>query len=299
MANLAIKGHPKRGNEVIERLEMLGGINELDLKGTETNLYYYIDSSNNKIYHCLSMHHHNYIVYTLEEFLEKFPYKVGDKVWLHYKNLTIRITETITSMRWCSKDDCVLYDVCTCCNLKECAFIPYKEETIKEIIDKTNKVIFDTQAQSYDIMNDIIKEDMEQIKIDIPEGYEFFGIDDNDKVVFTKIQPKYPKTYVECEKILRCFSSVYVDGYKTELLEVFQKLLICRDAYWKIAGDWKEKRKEKAIHHVLYSTPLGEVVKATIPNCIGNYLLDFPTEEMRDVFYENFKELIEQCKELL
>ena len=25
----------------------------------------------------------------------------------------------------------------------------------------------------------------------------------------------------------------------------------------------------------------------------------FPTEEMRDAFYENFKELIEMCKELL
>ena len=26
---------------------------------------------------------------------------------------------------------------------------------------------------------------------------------------------------------------------------------------------------------------------------------NFPTAEMRDVFYENFKELIEKCKELL
>jgi hypothetical protein len=28
-------------------------------------------------------------------------------------------------------------------------------------------------------------------------------------------------------------------------------------------------------------------------------ILAFPTEEMRDTFYENFKDLIEQCKELL
>ena len=28
-------------------------------------------------------------------------------------------------------------------------------------------------------------------------------------------------------------------------------------------------------------------------------ILAFPTEEMRDAFYENFKELIEICKELL
>lgn len=53
------------------------------------------------------------------------------------------------------------------------------------------------------------------------------------------------------------------------------------------------------MHYVIYSTLLGEVVKDTTPNCIANYLLDFPTAEMRDAFYENFKDLIEQCKELL
>ena len=30
-----------------------------------------------------------------------------------------------------------------------------------------------------------------------------------------------------------------------------------------------------------------------------NKVLIFPTEEMRDAFYENFKDDIEQCKELL
>ena len=30
-----------------------------------------------------------------------------------------------------------------------------------------------------------------------------------------------------------------------------------------------------------------------------NHTLVFPTEEMRDAFYENFKDLIEQCKKLL
>jgi hypothetical protein len=31
----------------------------------------------------------------------------------------------------------------------------------------------------------------------------------------------------------------------------------------------------------------------------GNEILAFPTMEMRDAFYENFKDLIESCKELL
>jgi hypothetical protein len=32
---------------------------------------------------------------------------------------------------------------------------------------------------------------------------------------------------------------------------------------------------------------------------LGHNILAFPTEEMRDAFYENFKDWIEQCKELL
>jgi hypothetical protein len=66
-----------------------------------------------------------------------------------------------------------------------------------------------------------------------------------------------------------------------------------------IAKDWEEKRKEKAMHYVIFSTLLCEIAKDTMPNCIANYLLDFPTEEIRDTFYENFKDLIEACKELL
>ena len=42
---------------------------------------------------------------------------------------------------------------------------------------------------------------------------------------------------MECAKILDCFSAGYIDGYKNNLLEKLQELLICRDAYWKIAGE--------------------------------------------------------------
>ena len=117
-------------------------------------------------------------------------------------------------------------------------------------------------------------------------------------------KPTYPKTYVECEKILRCFSSVYVEGYKTELLEVFQKLLICRDAYWKIAGaemgldepwepDWSTEYENKYVIEVYRNNV------RTNSQGYSNTILAFPTPEMRSAFYENFKELIEQCKELL
>ena len=126
MAQLAIRGHLKKGREVIQLLEMLGGVNVFNLDGAMDNYYYYIDSNNNKIYHCLSINVENVIVYTLEKFEESFPYKVGNKVWLYYKNLTIRTIETITCMRWCNKCNCILYDVSTYCNLRKSAFTLYK-----------------------------------------------------------------------------------------------------------------------------------------------------------------------------
>ena len=90
-----------------------------------------------------------------------------------------------------------------------------------------------------------------------------------------------------------------IEHGEAELYRKFIELKRCREAYWKIAGDWEEKRKEKVIHYVIYSTLLGEVVKDATPNSIANYLLDFPTAEMSEAFYENFEELIEECKELL
>ena len=84
----------------------------------------------------------------------------------------------------------------------------------------------------------------------------------------------------------------------------FYKLLICRDAYWKIYGedmgldkswepDWKNTKNVK------YGITLYDdtITKMYLRN--ENVILAFPTEEMRDAFYVNFKDLIEQCKELL
>ena len=80
-----------------------------------------------------------------------------------------------------------------------------------------------------------------------PEGYIFKDENGNvinaTKIVLEKKKKEYPKTYEECEKVLRYDShrlnnmGVTVQGYKWELIRAFQILIICRDAYWKIAGD--------------------------------------------------------------
>ena len=132
------------------------------------------------------------------------------------------------------------------------------------------------------------------------DGYEFRDENGNlinaTKIVLKKKKKEYPKTYAECSDILSVYTDPDICGYKGELLWTFQKLLICRDAYWKLAGDWKpEFRFGKKKYCIM--TKDNRVITATVEET--NRILAFPTEEMRDAFYENFKEEIEECKELL
>ena len=147
--------------------------------------------------------------------------------------------------------------------------------------------------------------DKDVIKISIPKGYEFTGVD-NQQVVLEKIGRQYPKTYVECAKLLDCFGAAHIDGYKGELLDKFQELLICLDAYWKIAGEemglgkpWKPDFTNNDEERYSIYTLANKVERDFCGVGDVNTILCFPTEEMRDAFFENFRHLIEICKELL
>ena len=150
-------------------------------------------------------------------------------------------------------------------------------------------------------------------EIKLPEGYIFKDENGNiintTKVVLEKKKKEYPKTYEECCKVLdwnhRDYDRV---GYESELLCKFQVLLLCRDAYWKIAGNEMDLDKPWEPDYDSGVNKYGiifmnGVVQKSNPTTYWerhlNKILDFPTEEMRDTFYKNFKELIETCKELL
>ena len=118
------------------------------------------------------------------------------------------------------------------------------------------------------------------------------------KTYAVKKKPIYPKTYEECKEILGEKSY-----YGFSVFATLQNLIMCRNAYWKIAGEemgldkpWKPDWNTTESKYVI------KYAKDSI-RCIKsinfNNILAFPTAEIRDVFYENFKDLIEQCKELL
>ena len=106
---LAIKGHPTRGKEVIELLEMMGGhaafINTIS---NNTDKAFFISDYENCFYRKSirfipdsSKEMEDFKIFTLEEFLERFPYKVGDEFCSPY--------DKITEMFWDEEDEWVYY----------------------------------------------------------------------------------------------------------------------------------------------------------------------------------------------
>ena len=315
---LSIKGHLTRGKEVIELFKMMGGC-ECGYGGGGTGFYYYISQFGNIEASCKPYEFDTYIVYTLEEFLEKFPYKVGDKVHIYVQNDDIdgrydmEVAE-ISSMRWnpaCCK---IAY------KMKDINREFYKEEIKCKVDDQHHYEKSDREV--INPMKNVLAELLEHIKTTPKEELEreFEEIKEWSNVGPTvqefmtfcecvNKKPIYPKTYDECCKnVLRMVHwgmTVDVPMHYSPLIINFTKLIICRDAYWKIAGEvmgldkpWTPKY-ETLVDNTFFTiqTFNGEINKSGTSH--RNSILAFPTEEMRDVFYENFKDLIEECKELL
>ena len=342
MANLAIKGHPTRGKEVIQLLEMLGA-NRLGYKDTFVGFYYYIECGAI----CSSDEYPTYsTIFTLEEFLKKYPYKVGDKVELN------GIGVEITGMHWLdntinyegesiklgSKYDCLSvqdlkpYKEET---MKEKTIPPYMDYDIKEGAEKNyppkTQAEVDKYLQEHSIKNGMNVTDIEHcLEMDglkLPENVVINskGIGSIQFIKWYE-KTKYPKTYEECcqvlmgktdfqdfELVLTRYAitsseenSISLVPPHISLINNFYKLLICRDAYWKIAG--KEMGLDKPWEPDFTNYDEERYGIYTLANKVErdfcgvgdvNIVLVFPTEEMRDAFYKNFKDLIEQCKELL
>ena len=197
----------------------------------------------------------------------------------------------------------------------------YEEEIKCKVDDNAPKNMEEKQVN---VMKNILPELLKHIKTTPKEELEreFKEIEEWSNVgptveefmdFYNKVnkKPQYPKNYAECCKALGITSSVYMvydEEYKTEvdylytqkaLANNFLRLKICRDAYWKIAGEemgldkpWNPDWENLSTNHEFIKISKGCFI-------YSSRVLVFPTEEMRDVFFENFKDLIESCKELL
>lgn len=236
---------------------------------------------------------------TLEEFWEKYPFKVGDKIKDCYgKLLTIRL------MEWYNELETMVYTF---------------EESDVVLAAKDIKVANDDQTKSpkmksvlAELLNHIKTTPKEELEKEFKEIEEWSNIGPTveEFMAFCESvnkKPKYPTSYKECCDVLG-LNTMDNDacGYKADLIIRFQELYIARDAYWKIAGEemglgkpWKPDYNESDNGYIFCIVNRRNNIGQTCEWFKENYFLSFPTEEMRNAFYENFKDLIENCKELL
>ena len=296
---LTIKGHESRGNEIIELLKMLGGKTRKTtaVDGSDVDYYFtiidgYIDGI---FYLDERLNFDIYTFFTLEDFLKENPFKVGDLV---DRNIDY-VSCIIDDMRWNSEKCCVEYHLNYLngseygWHVSDCLIKPENVDVIIGTkiqstgfmqMGKTASVIFN--SENYE---DEVELQLGDYEIEVRDG----------KTYAVKKKPVYPKTYEECKEMLD--ENMY---YGFSVFKTLQNLIICRDVYWKIAGEemglgkpWKPDWTNLDQLKYCIWVDVGEFI--TMVNVRGQHILAFPTEEMRDAFYENFKKEIEQCKELL
>ena len=224
-----------------------------------------------------------------------YPYKIADRVVLKENNKCA----TITDLKYNSSGKLSYY---ISVDYPTDLLLPYDKLVEEEIsLNKSGQITdFEYEGLVYTL----------------PDGYLFVDDKGNvinaQKIALEKKKKMYPKTYEECCKVLywnhRDYDRV---GYESELLCKFQVLLLCRDAYWKIAGeemglgtpwkpDWENSEERRySIVNIEGDINLPETTLTKWILKVTNKILVFPTIEMRDAFFENFKSEIEFCKELL
>ena len=139
-------------------------------------------------------------------------------------------------------------------------------------------------------------------EIIVPDNCEVWDDQGNviktSKIIIREVKKTYPNTINDCYNLLEDDELASPTSMRK-----FQELINARNAYWKIYGkengsgkpwepNWTSFEGYPAIYMYRYQITLS--VSKDVHHC-----LVFPTEEMRDMFYENFKKDIEECKEFL
>ena len=114
---------------------------------------------------------------------------------------------------------------------------------------------------------------------------------------YLKEKDGYPKTFEECCNILYLDpESELICSLRYVELASFCKLLICRDAYWK-KDNYKPKFEGEIYYYIHLRSDLKPILGFSESRVMSYFV--FPKVSARDAFYENFKDLIEECKELI
>jgi hypothetical protein len=133
-----------------------------------------------------------------------------------------------------------------------------------------------------------------------PNKYEMTS-DDNGNIVL-KAKISLPQTFEDCCNILNAQPSASpTSGYATEELGDLERLLICRDAFYKAIGFDIEKdflmKWKNAYVPIISKNDDGNICRKS--GYAQLHLLPFPKTEDRDYFFDKFYDYIDKCKKFI
>ena len=301
---IAIQGDPAKGVSVIDALVALGGENEKDVIASTKHACYFIDHDGKIRSRLLENIPEGFKLYTLDQWEKQIAgkIKVGDVFYSKYLKENVLVKGICNGGFYLVESN------------KDGTSWKVDSDDLEVVKDKPAVDAKEVQKVLEEI-NDMEKNELLLGMVKTAKGQELIPHkdyeikQDNEKFYLVKKKKEYPKTYEECYRIMDIdtgflFTSYNLDFWKGHLLTSFQKLLICRNAYWKLYGeemglgkpwepDWTDLDQWKYCIWV----DVGEFI--TMTNVRGQHILAFPTEEMRDAFKENFDPDIEICKEFL
>ena len=257
---IAIQGHPTRGKEVIQILESLDGSNPYNYSGDNPACYYEIHG--NTIL-CACTKSNNYKYYTLEEFEEAFPFKVGDRVIYRTTDFIGTIIKLENSGYYYIKCDNGNL-VCSCRqNLKF-----YKEMKEKRNITLTLNKAKEWYNKGGELREIALQAFTEKELNSLPRSWEEFCKQGDPVASWRYNIPIKHEAIFKLEQLRDCWRR----GWEPDWNDIKQaKYCIC---YYQ--GRFKTSE--------LYET---------------RYFLSFPTRKMAEEFLECFRVLIEQAGDLI
>lgn len=306
--DLLIKADPEKGVEVINQLLEFDGVkNKCSYTGKESVGGYFING--NKIIDCyeyLIDQSSYYKIMTLEEFQTKFPFKPGDQVIIKGDEdlQSIPVYKIKEGLIWDSEREEVVYQLDHV--VRRLTTLAAASELILYTPNESDEDKETTRKYNVERYLKVWEETERGMEVVVNDKFELKEID--GKFYLTEKRPKYPKTYEECCDVLgsasyKSLTLINVTNEEDSLYTNFIRLIRCRNAYWKLYGEqvglgkpWEPDYKDGCIK---YTITVAENEIYTDVSYIFNYVLIFPTEEIREAFYQTFRELIEKCKTLI
>ena len=170
-------------------------------------------------------------------------------------------------------------------------------------MEKDNALLFNSVGKMTGVfINPGTCED--EVDLHIDPNYEL--IQDGDRVFFRRKVSQVPDLSRFPDNIDNCSGYIPTMGRSLELprsyvdsIEALIRLIIARDTYWRIYGDWKPKDSDnKELYYTIRAFgEKGDKREILRGSTIHPYvcLLIFPTSELRDRFLQSFKEDIKKA----